>query len=400
MYTHGYGAVAAAANEVNIDQPSYVLSGIPPHGRAPDALDPKSHRRVLRRGRRRLRDRRHQGRRAGGDERPASTKATTYTGDGRREGVELPAQERARAAVRRLEPVGLGPGHEQLACHLHPRRQAACADHRAVPQVRLRPVPGRGRRAHPVGARRVHDHRTTTRTRSRSTRSEPAGQRARHRLQLRAQLGEGDRRRVRRHRALLRRRPHRSDHQDVPQGVPGAVPGHQHDARRPARRTSATRRTSSARRPSSTRCTTSPIRCSTSTSRRSGTSRRAPTRRARRRSRPRSRAATTAGATPRCRVGEPDRSALSHDGVTAGAGQAVVATGVPARTIVHAAPARAASCRRSCSRESDGDELRQARPVPGAEHVRAVARSGRDARSSRISSSAVSSRCSAARARV
>jgi uncharacterized membrane protein (UPF0182 family) len=32
VYTHGFGAVAAAANNVNVDQPSYVLSGIPPSG--------------------------------------------------------------------------------------------------------------------------------------------------------------------------------------------------------------------------------------------------------------------------------------------------------------------------------------------------------------------------------
>ena len=51
-------------------------------------------------------------------------------------------------------------------------------------------------------------------------------QRPRHRLQLRAQLGEGDGRRVRRHGELLRRRPERPDHRDLPQGVPRAV----HDA--------------------------------------------------------------------------------------------------------------------------------------------------------------------------
>jgi uncharacterized membrane protein (UPF0182 family) len=32
VYTHGFGAVAAAANDVNTDQPSYVLQGIPPTG--------------------------------------------------------------------------------------------------------------------------------------------------------------------------------------------------------------------------------------------------------------------------------------------------------------------------------------------------------------------------------
>ena len=41
VYTHGYGAVAAAANEVNVDQPSYVLQGIPPTGEQVMHIDPK-----------------------------------------------------------------------------------------------------------------------------------------------------------------------------------------------------------------------------------------------------------------------------------------------------------------------------------------------------------------------
>jgi uncharacterized membrane protein (UPF0182 family) len=41
VYTHGYGAVAAAANEVSTDQPSYVLEGIPPAGELKNALDAK-----------------------------------------------------------------------------------------------------------------------------------------------------------------------------------------------------------------------------------------------------------------------------------------------------------------------------------------------------------------------
>jgi uncharacterized protein len=41
VYTHGYGAVAAAANAVNRDEPSYVLSGISPlAGELKTALDP------------------------------------------------------------------------------------------------------------------------------------------------------------------------------------------------------------------------------------------------------------------------------------------------------------------------------------------------------------------------
>jgi len=41
VYTHGYGAVAAAANEVNTDQPSYVLEGIPPTGELKNNLEAK-----------------------------------------------------------------------------------------------------------------------------------------------------------------------------------------------------------------------------------------------------------------------------------------------------------------------------------------------------------------------
>jgi uncharacterized membrane protein (UPF0182 family) len=41
VYTHGYGAVAAAANEVNQTDPSYVLAGIPPTGELKSSLDSK-----------------------------------------------------------------------------------------------------------------------------------------------------------------------------------------------------------------------------------------------------------------------------------------------------------------------------------------------------------------------
>jgi uncharacterized protein len=41
VYTHGFGAVAAAANEVNKDEPSYVLKDIPPTGELQSALQPK-----------------------------------------------------------------------------------------------------------------------------------------------------------------------------------------------------------------------------------------------------------------------------------------------------------------------------------------------------------------------
>ena len=104
----------------------------------------------------RLLGRRHQGRRAGGERRERHAKATKYSGNGGREGVEPAAQARVRAAVRRLQPLVLGPGHDQLAGPLHPRRQGAGADRRAVPAVGRRPVRGRARRPDPVGARRLH----------------------------------------------------------------------------------------------------------------------------------------------------------------------------------------------------------------------------------------------------
>jgi uncharacterized membrane protein (UPF0182 family) len=40
VYTHGYAAVAAAANQVNVDRPSYVLSNIPPQGDPGIDIDP------------------------------------------------------------------------------------------------------------------------------------------------------------------------------------------------------------------------------------------------------------------------------------------------------------------------------------------------------------------------
>ena len=77
-------------------------------------------------------------------------------------------------------------------------------------------------------------------------------------------------------------------------------------------------------------------------------------------------------------VGQPDRSALPHDGVTTGPGQAAVAAGVLARAVVHAAPqgrhpvgVRVRAIRRR--------QLRQARAVPSSRYLRAVARSGGDA---------------------
>ena len=76
--------------------------------------------------------------------------------------------------------------------------------------------------------------------------SDAAGrQRARHRLQLRAQLGEGDRRRVRRHDHFYVVDDDGSDHQDVPQGVPRPVRATSTRCPTGCASTGATRKTSS-----------------------------------------------------------------------------------------------------------------------------------------------------------
>ena len=105
----------------NVDQPELRAPGHPAHGRA--QARPAVHRRLLRRGPRRLRvvDTKvaEQEATSGGN-----TKATTVPGQGRREGVEPAAQGGARAAVRRLEPLVSGQVDQQLAGHLHPRRHS------------------------------------------------------------------------------------------------------------------------------------------------------------------------------------------------------------------------------------------------------------------------------------
>ena len=119
------------------------------------------------------------------------------------------------------------------------------------------PYPGRGQQAHPVGHRRVHGLRPLPVFAVDPPEQPPRRQRSRHRVQLRAQLGEGDRRRVRRHDQVLRRQGRRRpDDPRLPEGVPRAVHEPGQDARRAEGRTGATPRTCSAPRPSSSRCTT------------------------------------------------------------------------------------------------------------------------------------------------
>ena len=84
-------------------------------------------------------------------------------------------------------------------------------------------------------------------------------QRARRRVQLRPQLGQGRHRRLRRHDEVLRDRHQRPDHQGLqPKAFPSLFTPSVGDARRAAPTTSATPRTCSGCRPTCTAATTSP----------------------------------------------------------------------------------------------------------------------------------------------
>ncbi len=112
VYTHGYGPVAAAANLQADGEPSYLVSDIPSTGELAEnspeqpgiyfgenlsgyaVVDTKVAEQQAATG--------------------ATTEETTLPRRRRREDVELPPEERARAAVRRLEPLRLRPAHVEL----------------------------------------------------------------------------------------------------------------------------------------------------------------------------------------------------------------------------------------------------------------------------------------------
>ena len=259
VYTHGYGAVAAAANQVDGDEPSLPALRHPADRRAAE-LDPKQPGRLLRReplaGTRSStpRSRSNRPRPARHDRGDAATRATA--------GVKVSSflrKSRARAAVRRLEPLRLGPAHDELAGPLHARHQASgCRPPRRSCKFDADPYPVVVERPHPVGARRVHDDEPLPVLAVDPPEQPPDGQRSRHRLQLRAQLGEGHRRRLRRHDQLLRRRRcRRPDHPErTRRRSPScsATPGQ--DAGRAASEHWRYPEDCSTRRPSSSRCTT------------------------------------------------------------------------------------------------------------------------------------------------
>ena len=236
VYTHGVGV---DSGEGELARPG--LARLPPL-RPPADGRPRSEtaRRVLRRGLQRLLGRRHQGRRARG-EREDQHRQDDVQGRRRGEGVgpRAPARVRACGSATSTWSIRASSRASRGSCTC--ATSAAGRDRRAVPAVGPRSVPGRVERADRLDARRVHDDQPVPVLAV----DQPDGagrQRARGRPQLRTQLGEGDRRLLRRLDALLRGRPLGPDHPHVPQGVPRPVRRRQGHAGRAARSLAVPRR--------------------------------------------------------------------------------------------------------------------------------------------------------------
>ena len=139
-------------------------------------------------------------------------------GQGRRQALQRRPQGRVRTQLLGLQPLRLGSGRLELEDPDAARHPRSGHQARAVPLLRRRPVPGRDQRAHAVGPRRLHDLRPLPLLAERDRYRRPQ-----QRLQLRAQLREGDGRRLRRHGEVLRRRQEGPDHPVLPRGVPRPV---------------------------------------------------------------------------------------------------------------------------------------------------------------------------------
>ena len=171
VYTHGYGAVAAAANRQRPGPADATCS--PTSRRRPSCpLDPTSPASTSARAFGGYVGRRHQGRRARGDGERRTRKTTQYSGDG---GVKVSSflrKSRARTALRRLEPRRVrARSRASRGSSTSATSSERVRDGRAVPAVRRRSVPGRRRTAGSCGCSTATRRRTAIRTRSRSTRT-------------------------------------------------------------------------------------------------------------------------------------------------------------------------------------------------------------------------------------
>ena len=159
----------------------------------------------------------------------------------------VPAPGRVRAALRRLQPADLELHHRRLEDPLRPRRRAT-GSQTLAPFLAVRHTT-RTRSWSTARVKWIIDAYTTTDrypyAQTADTGGLPGRQRPRRPLQLRAQLGEGRGRRLRRHGHVLRDRRRGPDHPGLRRGLPGPVHRRRRDARRRSSSTSATPRTCS-----------------------------------------------------------------------------------------------------------------------------------------------------------
>ena len=215
-YTHGYGIAMAPASQILTDGKPDVHAADRPECRArrQAAVD------LLRREPARLRRRRHQARRD--LVRPGTRHRGAHAVPGRRWRADgfVPPAGRVRAAVRRVEPHGVEPHHQGLADPVRPRRRRPREAARPVPHLRQRPLSRHHlRRAGQVDRRRLHEHRSLSLRGDGRHVAAPDHLGPAEAVQLRAQLDQGGRGRLRRRRHVLRGRSQRSLGEVVPEGL-------------------------------------------------------------------------------------------------------------------------------------------------------------------------------------
>ena len=214
VYTHGNGMVVAPANEVNAQlQDAGGQGGLPRFtsidtgnaASAPEGLrvtEPRIYYGEL------ITDYSIVGAEAGAAPREYDSDTQSYTYNGTRRGAarQLLQPAGVLAGARRAEHPVQRVDQRQLEDHVRPEPVGPGQGGRPVADAGHRPVPGGGRRAHHLDRRRLH-HAGELPVRQ----ADVAGRRHRHRPagraaaagrgdQLHPQLGEGHRRRLRRHR--------------------------------------------------------------------------------------------------------------------------------------------------------------------------------------------------------
>ena len=219
VYTHGYGLVASPSNQADSDgTPDYYLSDIPPASDGISLAAGKPAEIYFGEG---LSSYVLVGGKSNEFNYAAAGKTDKFTRYQGKDGVKLSNIIRKAAFALRFGDFNpLISGQVTSKTKVLLERDIRDRASKLAPFLRFDadPYPVVLKNKDGVGDGRVHHHRSLS--------LRPVGYRRRrsgHRLQLRAQLGEGHHRRLRRHRHLLRVRPEGPDHPRLAQGVPRLV---------------------------------------------------------------------------------------------------------------------------------------------------------------------------------